>query len=106
MRQLLCIIVLTTLPMALSAQSQNVLERCEDYASVARDIMVERQSGRLMSEMMRRADGMADLADLAKTLVIDAYKKPAFRTAQHQSRAIAEFQNDAYLECVTTLKDK
>lgn len=87
------------------AQSAKALAFCKDFERAAEKIMTARQDGMAMSEMMEAASEMEEAySDIAKTMVVEAYSKPLYRTEDFKRRAISEFANDSYLVCIKELR--
>lgn len=79
---------------------------CDDFSTLAHNIMEARQSGVPMKATMGVAEdsGMSDsLKKLIRNMVISAYEKPRFSTEKMQAREISEFENEYYLACVKSL---
>lgn len=88
------------------AQSNDAIEKCEDYSRIAGSIMESRQSGEKMSALMKVAAEMGAISDALKLLVIKAYQEPQFRTQPNRAQAATEFENGAYLECITRANER
>lgn len=84
---------------AMTANAEESVDRCAQPAELAKAIMSARQAGVPLVDVLKIEPG-ADFAELAKMLAIAAYDKPGFSTEQNRKRAIVDFQNDVYLECI------
>lgn len=67
---------------------------CESVGLLAKTVMEARQSGVAMQDVMQGAN------ELTRQLLIAAYEQPPYVSAGAKQRAITNFQNDVYLECV------
>jgi len=74
--------------------------RCEKVAELAEMIMSARQEGVPMVAMMKSNSQGEGASELSRMLIIAAYEKPGFSTKENRSRAVVDFQNDVYLQCV------
>ena len=74
--------------------------RCEKIAELAEMIMGARQEGVPMVDMMKSNSQGEGASGLSRMLIIAAYEKPGFSTKENRSRAVVDFQNDVYLQCV------
>lgn len=71
---------------------------CKLLANVAETIMLCRQEGVPMEQVM---DATAIVAFVE--VVIDAYDRPRFSTDELQRKAVSDFRDFYYLECVKAL---
>lgn len=55
-----------------------------------------------MADMMAIFNDEKDpeLRNTLRSLVIDAYERPAYSTDTNKANAVSKFQNDVYLKCV------
>lgn len=74
--------------------------RCEKVAELAEMIMSARQEGVPMVSMMKNSGAGEGASDLSRMLIVGAYEKPGFSTKENRARAVVDFQNDVYLQCV------
>lgn len=91
-----------------SAQSDRVLTLCGEIETAAAAAMEARQEGVPISTLMKAyldLSGNEAQASLSKQIVIKAYEEPLWRTQESKERAITEYGNDAYLECIKKFKD-
>lgn len=68
---------------------------CQIAGGLASEIMTGRQSGRDMAQMLAATKGEA-----SRYMVVSAFEQPRYRTEEAQTRAIQEFKNAMFLECV------
>jgi translation initiation factor 2B subunit (eIF-2B alpha/beta/delta family) len=69
-------------------------EFCYNIEEIARSVMSARQSNVSMSKVMKiMAENFPDNMELMRSIVIQAYEKPAYSTAQYQKREIDEYAN-------------
>jgi len=75
-------------------------KNCVFMGEVASIIMTARQKNLPMSEVMKAMDKFsADVAPLARDMVIAAYEEPSYSTDQVKSKQLADFSNAAQLQC-------
>lgn len=73
---------------------------CPAIGGLAEQIMTARQLNIPMDQMMEiKGD-----SDVAASIVIDAYKQPAYITESAQNREIADFKNAALSVCYSTTR--
>lgn len=80
-------------------------ETCSSVGELARTIMEKRQAGVSMETLMN-AVSMKENNGLVEELVISAYEKSQYNGADYKRKAIAEFRDDAYLQCVKSMRKK
>src|SRR5678816_291565 len=71
-------------------------EFCPKIAELANGVMVARQNGSPMREVMALADGN----DVMVSMVTEAYGHPAYSTSEVQEKTIQDFEDTWYLRCV------
>ncbi len=81
---------------------ENLCERVEEIAGL---IMKGRQNGVPLSSILSSSVD-ENLYPLLRTLAIGAYESPRFFTPDAQERAIMDFRNSTYLECIKALDNK
>lgn len=96
MKKLVLVLTLAFPLPALAAEPVPMSKYCPKIAELAKEVMVARQNGTPMREMMEIADG----EPIMVSMVTEAYGHPAYRTSAVQDRAIQEFENQWYLLCV------
>jgi hypothetical protein len=60
-------------------------------------LMEARQRGAAMSKAMETVEAGDELH---RKMIIAAWDSPRYSTQEHQRRAIEDFENDVYLQCV------
>lgn len=75
-------------------------ESCDAVGLLATNVMSARQSGLPMSEMIK----IAGDNPIAEELVVSAFKESRYSTESVQQRTIANFRDQAYLECAQALR--
>jgi hypothetical protein len=68
---------------------------CEEVADLASTTMASRQSGAPMANVMSMSEDPS-----FEDIVISAYERPRYTTQEHQQRAIQNFRDEWYLDCV------
>lgn len=100
--------ILTCLCLLLIAVSSHAgtlaenIATCDTPTKLANSIMIARQIGVPMQEIMAAFPG--DPTTLYIAIVTEAYAVPAFQGQEYRDRAIAEFTDKTYLECVNIMK--
>lgn len=77
---------------------------CKSASKTARAIMNSRQKGASMSDMMERimaTDAPAEIKKTVKPFVLAAYERPRFSTPEFVLKAEIDFENEAYLTCMS-----
>jgi hypothetical protein len=77
-----------------SAQEPTGQQLCASFGDLAETIMQNRQNGVPMSKMMDATD-----LELARAIILDAYKLPRFSSEDYQEKQTADFRNEVELEC-------
>lgn len=73
---------------------------CKVFSDTAENIMMQRQGGLPMSEMMEIAEYAPPLAaEMKKNLTIQAFKIERERTPEGRKRAIERMKNQSFLDC-------
>jgi hypothetical protein len=87
--------------MALSA-SAVASNYCESSSKVAEQIMINRQMGTALADMLRILPNDSS-RDYIKTKVFEAYAVPRFNMPVQQIRIIKDFTDYALLQCLKTV---
>ncbi|KKW81549.1 hypothetical protein AAV96_03300 [Acinetobacter sp. AG1] len=77
---------------------------CKSTSKTARVIMNSRQKGASMSDMMDRimaVDTAVEIKNIIKPFILMAYNKPRFSTPEYMLKAEVDFENEAYLTCMS-----
>ena len=82
-------------PAAASRSREDVMETCKSIASFAETAIESHHRGMPLSSVLELTD-----SQLLSDIVMDAYSKPRYSTAEVQDRARAEFRDKYYLECM------
>lgn len=91
----IAVIITLALPPAALAQNPDTDDVCRDLGELAHTIMVARQNGVPMNEIVR----IVGESDLAVGIVLDAYNQPRYSTEEFRDRAAADFRNDIEAFC-------
>lgn len=101
MKTTLLIAVLLAAPVAAAADDVDKASVCESRARAARSLMEARQAGvpgdMLMEPVKQTPEHMRPAA---QEMVLRALEHPRFQTRKMQDRAVEEFGNVVYLECM------
>jgi|GEM_PF-2347695 len=76
---------------------------CQVNSELAEVIMKNRQQGMSMAKVMEIADMSSQdkmLSAFVESYIIKAYDSPRYSTGEMQIRAIENFRDERYLECV------
>lgn len=103
--------IILSLAVVTSVQANNSFNKedslCQEVGSLAVTIMKARQIGVPMSEMMKAMNikgAQPEKNELARYIVAEAYKKPAYSTKKAQKRAQDDFRNEQELICYENMK--
>lgn len=75
---------------------------CKEVGGAARNTMESRQLGVSISHLMEME--LVKKEPILESMIIGAYETPRYSTKEHQDKAVADFQNDAYLKCAKALR--
>lgn len=78
-------------------------DNCEGVSEIANSIMVARQSGVAMKEMVvivNNSDFEAEVKGVLIEMVVLAWEQPAYSSPEYQKKIIREFTDMFYLQCV------
>ena len=103
MTKAILILLLLATPATLAA-AETIHERCTAVSQLAEQTMRNRQDGVPIVKMMETSQDETPLGKLTRAIILDAYKRPKFRTKSYQVEAATSFSNDIYLECIEELK--
>ncbi|MGX5708104.1 hypothetical protein [Brucella lupini] len=99
------IFIATTLLITSAAYSDNIdqvlNDSCKEWGNFAEHVMTLRQADKPLNEIMDRVTKTGNNSIL-KSIVIEAYDSPAFRTEENQEKSIAQFRNKVELSCFKT----
>lgn len=92
-------------PARASTDNSTSLERmCATLSETAGAAMKGNQSGTSLAKMMEALNKVESdntkLRDLMKAFLLDAYSYPRFNTKSFQDKAVVDFSNKKYLECM------
>ena len=85
------------------AATMTATAHCGNVADAAEEIMLARQNGAPMRDMMETA--VESGVDLLPHLVEDAYSRPRYSTGRHQKKSVLDFTDQWYLECIRAMRD-
>lgn len=95
MNKLLAILAIT---LTTSAYAK---DNCIGLAEISANIMSNRQHGTDITKLINLINKprFATQKPYAQMKIIDAYNEPRYVTVEYQDQAIADFKNEAFLEC-------
>lgn len=84
------------------AEEESLCDAIEEVASV---IMIKRQAGLPMSNMIKHLNKISDndFKEVISEIIVEAYQTPMFYTKEAKARAVLEFKNRWYLQCYKKL---
>lgn len=91
---------------ASSAQAESKLEKCEAIAGLAESVMMARQAGRPMGDIIRVGREAMGEDEAFEDLVLDVYRQERYNSDQVKRAVIIDFRDDAMVACMRTLKDE
>lgn len=98
------IIFLTFYLLTHSAYALTQTEMCNQLNEMAKVFMEERQSGRVMADLINviEQDEVATERGkkLLKDMIIDAYQRPMYSSKELKEREVVDFQNRWYMQCL------
>ena len=76
-------------------------DNCIGLSEISANIMSNRQHGTDITKLINviNKPRFATQKPYAQMKIIDAYNEPRYSTTEYQDQAIADFKNEAYLEC-------
>lgn len=101
-RKLCVVIALSALQATWLAHAEEADWRtmCSSASKFAETVMVERQNGRSMAELIEAAEGN----DLLETIIISAYEEPRYGVENNKQQSVEDFRNKVYLQCAKAHK--
>lgn len=94
-------IILALSPLPTLAATADVDSLCVSHGDLAGNVMKARQSGVSIERALEIAAGAEQpFADIARKMVIKAYKHPRYATPAYMEKAISEFRNDYTVNCL------
>lgn len=75
---------------------------CDAVHEIATNVMSARQNGVSVRRAMEVMGGKA----IGRDIVLDAYKETRWNSESTKERAVSEFANDYYLECVAVYSEE
>lgn len=91
--------VLTLIALIGTAAAEEKQDVCVQMDSLAKNIMEARQAGVELSRMIELSK-KNNVYEAVKPLLIAAYDYPVFTGEQYQKKAVLNFKNDVYLQCL------
>lgn len=81
--------------------SVHAKDNCIVLSEISANIMSNRQHGTDITRLINLINKprFATQKPYAQIKIIDAYNEPRYSTTEYQDQAIADFKNEAYLEC-------
>jgi hypothetical protein len=72
---------------------------CAAFHEIAKSIMLQRQDGTSIAEMMGRFSEDNKINELARTFILEAYKLPKWDIDKLKVKAVDDFANNVALGC-------
>lgn len=81
--------------------SVHAKDNCIVLSEISANIMSNRQHGTDITRLVKlfQKPQYATMRPYATAKAIQAYEEPRYSTTEYQDQAIADFKNEAYLEC-------
>lgn len=98
------LILAVILSLPVSVYAGDYIQTCAKLGGVAEKTMIKRQEGFPMQKLMEVV-AVGDLREMMESLIIAAYDSPRYATAGMQQKAVEDFRNDVYLQCVKKYRD-
>ncbi len=86
------------------ARSEEKLEICKFYESLAEIVMDARQKGVPMSALYAKDYGSKDRNEITRGLIKEAYKIPRFNSEKSKKNAVLDFKNEKFGICIKNIK--
>jgi len=101
------IVLVSTLLLSMPIYSSAEDDICGSLESLAGRIMESRQNDIPMSALVNELTKMEDkkLADLVRQMIIDAYEISSYSSDSYKEKAVLEYRNSIYLECIKARKN-
>ena len=99
-RNIIAALALTTTPIAAMTQDQQAM--CKSLGALAHQVMVNRQAGIALSDMLEALPKGQENADVGKAIihiVMTAYETPRYSTRTYQIVAAEDYRNDIETAC-------
>ncbi len=96
-------------PVAANSQIDNAANICKPIATLSNAIMLSRQSGVRMADIMslpQMKELPPELRGVQKSMTIEAFESPLYSTEAAKQSAITEFENKWYLNCTKAARSK
>ena len=91
-------------------QRHNQQRFCSEVSSMAGMIMHQRQTGASLSVTLDQFDRMTynnpTIRTLMRSIIMQAYSRPAYSTAEVRNREIREFENTQMLMCMKAFESR
>lgn len=95
MKKLLAIALTFTAATAFATEEVSTREFCKGISTLAEVVMTYRQVGTSVVTLME-----ATSLPLAKLIIKEAYKMPRYSSGEYQRRAISDFRDEFYIQCL------
>lgn len=99
MKRMTLAVIITVAPIAVQAgpyKTEDIDGMCELIYDMTHQLMLERQQGVGMKDMMASAKSSDKWV---RDLVVDAYEVPRFRTTKNQQKMALKFANESMTKC-------
>lgn len=92
--------MITALVLAAGLTGAQIDQMCKSLGGLAETVMIGRQRGIAMSEMMALAPN-----DLTRSILIDAFKQPRMNAEDNKRRQVEDFRARVEWTCYDTLSE-
>ena len=85
-----------------------VKQYCSGVSDIAALVMIQRQSGVPIKEVMKydseyNTKEDKEVAKLVEAIALDAYIVPLYNTEQYKRQAVVQFSNEVFVSCMKTV---
>ena len=87
--------IIITAATATASLAQDAQDRCQMVGDLAQAIMERRQEGMAMSALIAAIEGN----ELARLMIIEAYRAPRMSVPENQRREVEDFRNMMEMAC-------
>ena len=93
-------VLLTLSSCTVSANNDQVVDRCSGQAGIAANIMEARQRGAPITQILEINRRYPEARPLLDFFTLEAYKVPRYPNSQDQKQSVVEFSNTIFMLCM------
>ena len=98
----------TTLALAITVSTASAqqaptltMEQCDNLHGLASEVMIARQSGRSLQDVIQATDNNAFVRRMARI----AWERPRYSTERYQQQEVTDFADQWYSQCLSQLQE-